>query len=185
MDEDPLVIRLERIGAEGLDLDEVVEADWLAEALGTGSPYRSRGPGRLTVHLQRLDGDDGAGTVVHVRGHAAFELEADCSRCLEPVCVNFNASVEVAMFPPDVDPPVGPDGELTAEDMGVATYGDHGVDLGALVHDEVFLQLPMNPLCAESCSGLCPQCGINLNEEKCRCERQEQSWSAFRDIKLN
>ena len=27
----------------------------------------------------------------------------------------------------------------------------------------------MKPLCTPDCQGLCPQCGINLNTERCSC----------------
>jgi uncharacterized protein len=29
--------------------------------------------------------------------------------------------------------------------------------------------LPMKPLCRPDCKGLCPQCGLNLNDEACSC----------------
>ena len=43
------------------------------------------------------------------------------------------------------------------------------VDLAPLVHDAVFLELPLAPLCREDCQGLCPQCGIDRNEGSCDC----------------
>ena len=30
--------------------------------------------------------------------------------------------------------------------------------------------LPMKPLCAQSCRGLCPECGANLNRTECGCQ---------------
>ena len=32
------------------------------------------------------------------------------------------------------------------------------------------LALPINPLCAETCRGLCPVCGGNRNQVACTCE---------------
>ena len=29
----------------------------------------------------------------------------------------------------------------------------------------------MKPLCSESCRGLCPECGANLNTASCTCQR--------------
>ena len=43
------------------------------------------------------------------------------------------------------------------------------IDLDALVFEQVLLQVPMKPLCAETCRGLCEQCGANLNAESCAC----------------
>ena len=42
------------------------------------------------------------------------------------------------------------------------------VDLAPLVHDAIFLDLPLAPLCREDCQGLCPYCGIDRNEATLR-----------------
>jgi hypothetical protein len=44
------------------------------------------------------------------------------------------------------------------------------VDLAPLVHDAIFLDLPLAPLCGEDCQGLCPYCGIDRNEATCDCQ---------------
>lgn len=43
------------------------------------------------------------------------------------------------------------------------------LDITKMVHDNICLELPLKHLCTEDCLGLCPSCGINLNEEKCDC----------------
>ncbi len=43
------------------------------------------------------------------------------------------------------------------------------LDLGPMVRDAVVLELPLAPLCRETCRGLCPQCGADRNEEACGC----------------
>ncbi len=178
--DDPLTVRLERIPVEGLDLDEAVSVEWLANALGEGSPFRPDGEGRLRVHLHRAE------EVVHVRGRATLSLGSACSRCLEPVSLAIDTPLEVALFPLGSEPAPRPDGEIAPEDMGVATYEDDEIDLGGIVHDEVFLELPMNPVCSESCAGLCPTCGTNLNEQRCACKpAPDPRWSALRQLKLD
>jgi uncharacterized protein len=32
------------------------------------------------------------------------------------------------------------------------------------------MELPMHPLCKQSCKGICPQCGADLNVSPCTCE---------------
>jgi uncharacterized protein len=178
--DDPMLVRLERIPAEGLDLDETVTSEWLTDALGEGSPFKARGEGRLRVHLLRAE------DVVHVRGRAALQLGSECSRCLEPVSLAIDTPIEVALFPLGSEPAARPDGEVARDDLGVATYRNDEIDLGGIVHDEVFLELPMNPLCSESCAGLCPTCGTNLNEQRCDCEpAPDPRWSALRQLKLD
>ena len=46
------------------------------------------------------------------------------------------------------------------------------LDLDELIHEEVVLSLPSKILCKEDCKGLCPQCGANLNYEKCDCKKE-------------
>jgi len=52
--------------------------------------------------------------------------------------------------------------------IGVHYEGDE-IDLTPLVHEQIILALPTRPLCGESCRGLCPRCGANLNAGACGC----------------
>ena len=44
----------------------------------------------------------------------------------------------------------------------------------------------MNLLCDDDCPGLCPECGVDLNKEQCKCKGPSGSlaWSALDDLKL-
>jgi len=46
--------------------------------------------------------------------------------------------------------------------------------------------LPLVPLCAPSCQGLCPRCGVNRNETECGCAEApaDPRWDALRDLNL-
>ncbi len=168
-------IHVDKIGPDGFDLEAPVSASWLKEALGSGSPFSCHEDGNLRVHLDRVD------DVVHVRGRARLRLHAACSRCLGPVDLALDTPIEVTLFPRGQEPLPGPDGVLNADDMGVATYEGEEIDLSNVVHDEVFLELPMSPLCSETCAGLCQFCGQNLNERRCGCEQpQDARWEALR-----
>jgi uncharacterized protein len=39
-----------------------------------------------------------------------------------------------------------------------------------MLREQFQLTLPMKPLCAQACRGLCPQCGTNLNRSQCACK---------------
>jgi len=173
-------IPVDKIGPDGLDIDEAVPREWLTAALGEGSSFRASAPGRLSLHLERIE------DVVQLSGRAHVEVEADCSRCLGRVPLALDAPLRVTLVPKGAEPRSGADGELTADDLGVATYDDKEIDVSAVIHDEVFLELPMTPLCSEGCAGLCPQCGKNLNEGACGCAPQgNQTWEALKRIKLS
>jgi uncharacterized protein len=52
--------------------------------------------------------------------------------------------------------------------------GDDGwLDLGPLLREQAWVDIPMKPLCRPDCQGLCPQCGADLNHESCECDRTE------------
>ena len=173
-------IDVEKIGPEGLELDEPVTRDWLDEMLGAKAEFHPAEDGHLTVRLARMD------DVVYVKGRAKFSLKANCSRCLTPVDLLLDAPVEVTMVPREAEPEAGDDGEINDDDTGVATYENREIDLTSVVRDEVFLELPMRALCTPDCRGLCTTCGKNLNEGDCGCEPQmDERWGALQRIKLN
>jgi uncharacterized protein len=75
--------------------------------------------------------------------------------------------------------------EIEEDDLTTAYYRDETIDLGELVREQFYLALPMKPLCAEACKGLCPQCGMNLNQGTCDCrlEWQDPRFEALKALK--
>ena len=49
-------------------------------------------------------------------------------------------------------------------------YSDRGkVDLRDVAREQIYLNLPLKPVCGTTCAGLCPACGANRNRIKCSC----------------
>ncbi len=48
------------------------------------------------------------------------------------------------------------------------------INLAPYVWEEVVFAAPSRYLCNETCRGLCPSCGANLNEEQCTCATQRR-----------
>jgi uncharacterized protein len=49
---------------------------------------------------------------------------------------------------------------------------DSIVDLTDQIRQEIILSnIPIKPICSDSCKGLCPNCGKNLNSEECKCSK--------------
>lgn len=178
-----LKVPLEKIGPEGFDLDERLEQAWLEETFAPGTQLSAVTDGRLTVHLNRVQ------DVVHVRGRLHVPLRAPCGRCLEPLDVVVDTTIEVALFPAGKEPEAAPDGELTEEDLGVGTYAGEEIDLVGLVRDEVFLELPMNPVCSYAKAEECPNYRRNVGEqplaEPAADEGPDPRWAALSRIKLS
>ncbi len=94
---------------------------------------------------------------VSVVGTVRAPWAGECRRCLTPATGVLQVPVR----------------ELYTEDGdGEDTYPLVGedLDLEPLARDAVLLELPVAPLCGPDCLGLCPQCGVNRNEEACACE---------------
>ena len=124
------------------------------------------------------------GSGILVTGHLSTEVEAICSRCLEPMRVQLEIDVEEE-FQPTVDVVTGQRLPMEEEDQALWIDHAHILDLGEVVRQDLLLALPLQPLCRETCSGLCPQCGQNLNEGTCECAAMDidPRWSALLSLK--
>ena len=106
---------------------------------------------------------------VFVEGTVTTTAEMPCSRCLETTPLSLQSPFHYTFVPPP--PPSLPqeDVELSAKDLDFAYFEGEDIDLDAVVFEQVLLQIPLKPLCADSCRGLCPHCGVNLNATSCDC----------------
>lgn len=107
---------------------------------------------------------------VTIAGTASTTLELSCSRCLERYALPVTAQFDLRYLPAEDAPAEHDEVELADEDINTAYYRDGRVDLGELIHEQLYLALPMKPLCRDDCQGLCPQCGVNRNTTPCSCE---------------
>lgn len=62
---------------------------------------------------------------------------------------------------------------LTPHDADRVHYGGPHIDLRIGIREAVILSAPITQLCKDDCAGLCPVCGINLNEGRCSCKPVE------------
>jgi uncharacterized protein len=103
-------------------------------------------------------------------GQVRTTLGLPCSRCLEgfewPVAASFDLR-----YQPRAEHAGEGDREIADDDLTTALYDDEQIDLGQLMQEQLYLSLPMKPLCSATCQGLCPVCGTNLNRGTCTCER--------------
>jgi uncharacterized protein len=91
---------------------------------------------------------------VLVTGTATVELGGECVRCLDAVSDELEVDIQELYLYPGVEP-----------DDGLASRlkGDL-IDLEPVLRDEVVVDLPFQPSCRDDCSGLCVECGANLND---------------------
>ena len=126
--------------------------------------FRVVSPVRLSFDIDRQE--PGRFRLV---GHVTGEVELACSRCLEPFTLPVKTDFDLR-YVPHTDNSGEGEREVEEDDLTTAFYTDDEIDLGHLVMEQLHLALPMKPLCSETCKGLCPQCGTNLNAGSCTCD---------------
>lgn len=98
-----------------------------------------------------------------VQGQLHTAVDGECRRCLAEISIAIDLDLEELFT---THPGPGNRIQFKVDDTAV-------LDLTPLLREEVFLHIPLAPLCKADCAGLCPQCGKDLNEGPCTCERDE------------
>ncbi|UFU01974.1 DUF177 domain-containing protein [Ruania suaedae] len=97
---------------------------------------------------------------VLVTGTASAVAEGECVRCLTEVVVDIDADItELFAYPGTQDTD-----QLGEDEDPLPELDGETLDLEPTVTDAVVLSLPFRPLCRPDCPGLCPDCGIRLDE---------------------
>lgn len=102
-----------------------------------------------------------SGGVLKLKGKLSTMYKSKCSRCLNDVEAEINADILEDFF------------EEGKGEEEAYTYKGKYVELEKVFKDNIILNLPAKQVCKKECKGLCPRCGINLNEETCNCKNEE------------
>lgn len=159
-----MFINLNDIQREPLEIDA---------ALAVGE---LEGPGgeRMPVTGARLQGEASRGDHgVDLDAHLEATVEVLCSRCTEPLRLPISTELSLTLVPAvgrEPDPEEGPREE---EEDRLFQVEDGKADLAAVAREQLYLALPLKPICREDCKGLCPVCGVNRNHEECACAAEE------------
>ena len=106
-------------------------------------------PERVPVRLDISRTASGYALRLRLEAH----LTGPCMRCLE------SSTFPVEVDAREVDQASSNDEELTSP------YVDEGIlDVGAWARDALALAIPQTLLCRPDCAGLCPDCGVSLND---------------------
>jgi len=132
----PLSFALKQVQETGeLPVDATAEPELFPDALSEGVLI-----GPISVKGVIREVDDTAAFAGSAKGRWRFE----CTRCLTPVELAWDAAVE-ASAPIDAGP----------------------LDLTEEVRQSIALAQPMKTVCRPDCKGLCPVCGKNRNAVDC------------------
>jgi uncharacterized protein len=106
---------------------------------------------------------------IRVTGELHTRLEMSCARCLE--AMNEDVAREFDLFYRPISTMTkGEEDRLKDGDTEIAFFEGQGLFLADVLAEQVLLSLPIKVICRSDCRGLCPHCGVNLNNEECRCE---------------
>lgn len=160
-----MYIETKEIGPDGLAVDR--DQPW---ALPPPRP----GDDPVSVDHVRLSGE------VHEEGDGyAFSGEIDtvatlpCSRCLESYTLPLHLHFDL-LYTPRPEPATGGESRVDEEEFTAVHFDGGRIDLDALLLEQIYLGIPLKPLCREDCRGLCPRCGTNLNHGSCDCATQKE-----------
>ncbi len=147
-------------------------AQLLKEPIGSTRDYRLdeifRGSERFADHVH--------GPLTLLKTHqgvlATAELDVEavkvCGRCLSEYPLNLSLSIEEEFFPM-LDINTGRRLSVPFGFEGAHIDESHTMELAEVLRQYVITNSPMKPLCRPECAGLCHDCGVNLNQQKCEC----------------
>ena len=93
---------------------------------------------------------------------AEYDFSKPCDRCAEETRRSLKLEVSHTLVP-----------ELSNEedDDSFIQAVNGSLDLDELIYSDIILEMPSKYVCSESCKGLCPTCGANLNKGDCGCAK--------------
>lgn len=111
--------------------------------------------------------------VLVLEGEAKSLLDYTCDRCMSGF--SREKTVPLSFLLAET---------LEGEDDGeIVLLEDGEIDVGELAYTAFILDMDTKHLCSEDCKGLCPGCGVNLNQEPCRCKKQaDPRWAALEQL---
>jgi uncharacterized metal-binding protein YceD (DUF177 family) len=124
----------------------------------------------LSINLTVTKDSDDSLVVI---GDISGSIDLTCGRCLDgykqPIESHF-----VTIFKERQS--ITPDDE----ENDVLPYDRNKLDLFDCLRETLLLEVPLKPLCRETCLGICPVCGKNQNTQKCDCDKTIKLEETFR-----
>ena len=172
----PLTINLVDIPSEGLPIECEVQSSEIILSSNDGEIL-----GSLNCAGQVFATDDHS---ANFQGTLTGKVLRECVRCLMsfeeditlPCDAEFRQSNQSSVVPVSSKKMKkgrrGHDSVIDDKhEYEIDTYPitDNQIDLLPALREHLILATPLQPLCHESCAGLCQVCGANLNEGVCGC----------------
>jgi len=175
-------LKLDEIPEEGLDLQWKEEkASLLAYMKNlTRIDFDFETPLQSEVKIRK------AGRSVLMTGKVETTLRLQCVRCLKEFSYPLSTTFELTLHSLK-EAPSEEETELGSEEMESSFFEGGEIHLSEIACEQIFLEMPYQPVCQEGCKGLCPICGKDLNLSSCDCVKEElgTGFSALKKLKLD
>ncbi len=175
-------LKLDEIPEEGLDLKWKEERDTLLAYVKnlSGIDFDFETPLKAEAKIQK------AGRSVLIKGKVEVTLRFQCVRCLKEFSYPLTTTFELTLHPLK-EAPSEEETELQSEEMEASFFEGGEIHLSEIACEQIFLDIPSQPVCQENCKGLCPVCGKDLNVSSCECAKEElgTGFSELKKLKLD
>jgi uncharacterized protein len=109
---------------------------------------------------------------VELKASLRSVVKIPCCRCLESYETPIESDFHLILVPDAVEFGVG-EAEMD-ERESLLFYAEGGrAEIDDIAREQIYLNLPLKPLCRSDCQGLCPTCGSNRNRLQCGCRVEE------------
>jgi len=157
-----LSIPFSEIPEQGVQL-EITDRSWFPDHFAQGA-----GPFAASIQLTRKQDNK-----IELQGSLETSIKLTCDRCLQEYGHRIVSHLQILVEMPGTERHWRlQDVEIKEEELDTIEVDEPVVELGDILRQQVLLSLPEKKLCFEACKGLCPHCGINLNEAQCSCVRE-------------
>ena len=168
-----MYIEIKEIGPEGLAVSRSVGAFRL--------PLSGRDSIQVdAVHLSGELNKDADG--ISFVGRIETSAKLSCSRCLEEYSLRLDLPFDL-FYTSETEGAAAADNRIDDDLITRVHYDGVRIDLQSLLAEQVYLGLPLKPLCRPDCLGLCPRCGTNLNAGDCGCAEERTEDPRLRVLK--
>ena len=134
------------------------------------------------LHYDVLATHTGEGILL--TGIVTGKAQSECDRCLDPAFFAISGEVEAYYMFNEPDPELD-----LEEDEYELVKDEETIDISHALLQSVIMDTPFVLLCKEDCKGLCPVCGLNLNEHPGHTHADEidpqNPFAKLKDLKLD
>jgi uncharacterized protein len=141
------------------------------DEIGLGEQFHNEV--RVTLTLDKNNGQ------IHMAAEVQTIGTFRCDRCVDEFDRELRSNFQMLYTSEEADRDL-----YNPDEVRVISPDLHELDIADDVRQFVLLAVPQKILCKESCAGLCPRCGRNLNHERCNCTAKEidPRWDKLRGL---